>query len=96
MSEDLKKKKEEQYTKYGLELTEKINFDNMPKAIQQAEQKYLDSVNKVTELKKSSQLFQEQSEKSQADFNKGSQDILEIIEMQELERMKNMVSSFLI
>ena len=37
MSEDLKKKKEEQYTKYGLELTEKINFDNMPKAIQQAE-----------------------------------------------------------
>ena len=33
LSSDLKAKKEEQYKKYGLELNEVMNFDNMPKPI---------------------------------------------------------------
>lgn len=35
--EDLKKKRDDQYKKFGLDLNERIEFDNMPKQIQLAE-----------------------------------------------------------
>jgi hypothetical protein len=37
IAEDLKKKRDEQYKKFGLEINDKLSFDNMPKPIQMAE-----------------------------------------------------------
>ena len=60
----------------------------MPKPIQQAEQRYAEAVNKFNEIKKSTQNQQEYTEKCVAEFNKGSQDILEQIEKQEYQRLE--------
>ena len=35
--EDLKKKKDEMYAKFGLDLNDQMEFDNMPKEIQKTE-----------------------------------------------------------
>ena len=86
--EDCRKKRNEQYTRYGLNLDDQIQFDNMPKPIQQAEQRYAEAVNKFNEIKKSTQNQQEYTEKCVAEFNKGSQDILEQIEKQEYQRLE--------
>lgn len=72
LSSDLKAKKEEQYKKYGLELNEVMNFDNMPKPIQVAEQKYEDSVMKLNDFKKNCNMLQEMVEKCQVEYNKGT------------------------
>jgi hypothetical protein len=44
----------------------------MPKAIYLAEQKYQEAVTKFNEIKKITQLQQDNTEKCVADFNKGS------------------------
>eukprot|EP00347_Sterkiella_histriomuscorum_P023264 403335317 len=85
--EDFKKKRNEQYLKYGLSLDEQLQFDNMPKPIQQAEQKYQEAITKFNEIKKATQAQQEYTERCVSDFNKGSSDILEQIEKQEFQRL---------
>lgn len=54
-----------------------MQFDNMPKPIQQAEQRYQEAIGKFEEIKKATQAQQEYTERCVSDFNKGSSDILE-------------------
>ena len=93
VAEDLKKKRDEQYRKFGLSVDEQMAWENMPKPIQQAEQKYQESIMKYNELKKSCSNQQEYTEKCVADFNKGSSDILETIEKQEYQRLETLKQS---
>ena len=66
--------------KYGLNLDEQLQFDNLPKLIQQTEQKYQEAVAKFNEIKKATQAQLEYTERCVSDLNKGSSDILEQIE----------------
>lgn len=95
--DDLKKKKDEQYIKFGLSVDEQLRMENMPPLLQQAERKYQEAVQKLAEFKKSSAAQQEETEKCVANFNKGQQDILEQIEKQEylrLDVLKTGLSNF--
>lgn len=85
--EDLKKKRDEQYLKFGLSVDDQIRLENMPPLLQQVEKKYQDAVQKLAECRKTSATQQEVTEKCVADFNRGSQEILEHIEKQEYIRL---------
>ncbi|CDW85886.1 UNKNOWN [Stylonychia lemnae] len=85
--EDCKRKRNEQYLKYGLNIDDQIAFENMPKPIQLAEQRYNEALAKFNDIKKSTQIQQEYTERCVSDFNKGSSDILEQIEKQEYQRL---------
>ena len=78
LTEELKRKRDEMFLKYGLSVDDTtLRFENMPRLLQDAEKKYQDAIVKLQELKKSSAQQQDMTEKCVADFNKGSQDILE-------------------
>jgi hypothetical protein len=69
----LKKKRDDQYKAFGLELEDKtLTIERMPLPLQQAYRKHQEALVKLAELKKSSANMQELAERCQSDFNKGS------------------------
>lgn len=48
----MKKKRDETFKKYGLEVNESMQFENMPREIQKAEQNYQEGVYKLNDVKR--------------------------------------------